>query len=84
MYDELLSVESVLYIVRFFIVVFQSVLEEWKILRETEVLVADTAHNMQGVFNRLLVPDFPLHFMSGKCICHILQLIIAVGNNDLA
>ena len=42
----------------------------------TEVVVSDTAANMQGVFARHLVPDLPSHLRLGKCVCHVLQLAI--------
>jgi hypothetical protein len=54
-----------------------AILEEWDLLHATEVIVSDTAANMLGIYNRQHAPDLPGHFIPGKCVNHILQLVIS-------
>ena len=55
--------------------VFQNLLSEWRLSDKCEVITTDTAKNMLGIFN---IPTFPVRYVSGKCVNHILQLCIKV------
>ena len=47
--------------------------EDWRIMEEVEMIVHDNAANMMGVYN---ISDFPPHCTAGRCINHLLQLVI--------
>ncbi len=48
-------------------------LQDWDIYSVTNMLVHDTAFNVMGIYN---TPGFPSHFKPGRCINHVLQLVI--------
>ena len=49
--------------------------EEWGLLDAVEMVCHDNASNMMGMYN---IVDFPNECIPGRCICHLLQLIIKV------
>ena len=62
----------------FILCILQKTLEDWNLVATTEMIITDTAKNMMGIYNKEKVPDLPSHFRKGKCVCHILQLVIQV------
>jgi hypothetical protein len=49
---------------------------EWNIYTRTGKIVHDTAFNIMGIY---ATPGFPAHMTPGKCINHVLQLVIKVS-----
>ena len=45
-------------------------------MKATEMIVHDNASNMLGIYN---IEDFPDHCIAGRCICHVLNLVIEVN-----
>ena len=54
----------------------QDMCEDWEMMSRVEMIVHDSAANMLGIYN---ISDFPEHCIAGRCINHLLQIVVNVS-----